>query len=234
MKEKKTDLAIDTNKKTSFFKKANGTQKLVFCSLLAFGLFAFLLAIKFQILTALMLSWDCFSLSMILISSMIFFTTNAEELSRLAKEQDESLAVIFSIVLISVCFSLFGTLFLLFSKDDNLVSREMHTFVSILGVAMSWPLLHTIFTFRYAHLYYDYNKEKTTHKGGLEFPSEEYPDYLDFAYFSFIIGMTFQVSDVNVRSRKIRRLALLHGLISFIFNTIIVGLAITTFVNIKP
>jgi uncharacterized membrane protein len=64
------------------------------------------------------------------------------------------------------------------------------------------------------------------HRGGLDFLNEKRPDYLDFAYFSFVIGMTFQVSDVTVSSSRIRRLVLLHGLISFLFNTIIVALSI--------
>lgn len=64
--------------------------------------------------------------------------------------------------------------------------------------------------------------------GGISFPSKEAPDYVDFAYFSFVIGMTFQVSDVQVESRLIRRFVLMHSLISFVFNTIIVALTINT------
>jgi uncharacterized membrane protein len=70
----------------------------------------------------------------------------------------------------------------------------------------------------------DDEKDKVT--GGLEFPDEKNPDYLDFVYFSFVVGMTFQVSDVEISSRPIRRLVLLHGLISFAFNTAIVALSI--------
>ena len=61
---------------------------------------------------------------------------------------------------------------------------------------------------------------------GLEFPEEKQPDYLDFSYFSLVLGMTFQVSDVQITSRKFRRLAALHGLLSFLFNTVIVALTV--------
>ena len=62
--------------------------------------------------------------------------------------------------------------------------------------------------------------------GGLEFPSEKRPDYLDFMYFSLVLGMTFQVSDVQITARKFRRLAAAHGLLSFLFNTIILALTV--------
>ncbi len=88
-------------------------------------------------------------------------------------------------------------------------------------------LVHTIFTLRYAHIYYGTDDEQNR-VGGLEFPDEENPDYLDFAYFSFIIGMTSQVSDVSIHSKRLRRLGLLHGLIAFFFNVTIIALSINT------
>ena len=175
-----------------------------------------------------MYSWDLFCLSMITINWIIFFSTTKDHLYLMAKKQDESLPVIFIIVLITVCFSLLGTVVLILNKDVN------SSVVSLIGVGLSWMLLHTIFTIRYAHFYYDINDMKSsTHSGGLEFPKENEPDYIDFAYFSFVIGMTFQVSDVSITSRRIRRMALLHGLISFVFNAIIVALTISILANLK-
>ena len=99
--------------------------------------------------------------------------------------------------------------------------------ISISGMVLSWVLIHTIFTLRYAHIFYDNNKEKPEiHAGGLEFPEDAKPDYLDFAYFSFVLGMTFQVSDVQVTSKRLRRLALLHGILAFGYNTIMIALTI--------
>ena len=84
-----------------------------------------------------------------------------------------------------------------------------------------------MFTLRYAHLYYGNRSSKNQRPGGLDFPHEDEPDYLDFAYFSFVIGMTSQVSDVAIGSRTIRRTALVHGLLSFGFNAIIIALTIS-------
>jgi uncharacterized membrane protein len=80
------------------------------------------------------------------------------------------------------------------------------------------------FAYRYAHEYYA--DTDAGPEGGLNFPGEDAPDYLDFIYFSFVLGMTFQVSDVNITGRKMRRLATLQGLIGYMFNTVVLALTI--------
>jgi uncharacterized membrane protein len=97
--------------------------------------------------------------------------------------------------------------------------------LSITGIISSWVMLHSIFTLHYAHLYYSKIKGTAT-ACGLDFPEEKKPDYIDFAYFSFIIGMTFQVSDVTINSRIIRRTVLAHSLLAFALNTFVVALTI--------
>lgn len=175
-----------------------------------------------------MYSWDLFCLSMIFINWIIFFSTTKDQLYLMVKNQDESVAVIFIIVLVIICFSLLATVILIINKDIKSL------IVALLGVGFSWLLLHTIFTIRYAHLFYDSGESKNgPHSGGLDFPKEKEPDYIDFAYFSFVIGMTFQVSDVQVTSRGFRRMVLMHGFISFIFNAIIVALTISILANLK-
>jgi hypothetical protein len=93
---------------------------------------------------------------------------------------------------------------------------------------VSWLLIHRVFTLRYAHVFYRSKQELDVDGsgGGLIFPGKGNPNYRDFAYFSFIIGMTCQVSDVSVTSHSMRLLALLHGLLSFAFNTVILALSI--------
>lgn len=180
-----------------------------------------------------MFGWNIFCFSMIVISWIIFFTTSRDQLQFLAKKQDESLPVIFALVVFLVCFSLFGSL-LLMKKDFFSDGAELSRAISLLVVGFSWILLHTIFTIRYAHKYYDKSKnDSNVHFGGLDFPNESEPDYVDFAYFSFVIGMTFQVSDIIITSGTLRRLVLIHSLISFAFNAIIVALTISIIANLK-
>jgi uncharacterized membrane protein len=203
---------------------------------LGIGLIAFvtLLATGFELLTGIMIGWDTFGMCLLFLSWLTFFYTNTKELCLQAQKQDESRYTIFLIVLASVCISLVGILFVLKNTDESLIRKNLHTIFSMLGVALSWFLLHTTFTLRYAHLYYSQTLTQEHEHGGIDFPEKnDRPDYLDFAYFSFVIGMTFQVSDVQISSANIRRVVLLHSLVSFIFNTIIVALTVSTLSNLN-
>ena len=93
--------------------------------------------------------------------------------------------------------------------------------LSILTIAVSWTMIHTSFALHYAHDYY-----RPREPGGLKFPDEDKPDYWDFVYFSFVIGMTAQVSDVAITDRTMRRTATAHGVISFVFNTALLALMV--------
>jgi uncharacterized membrane protein len=95
--------------------------------------------------------------------------------------------------------------------------------LSIVSVGIAWLVTHTAFTLRYAHLYYREDREGI---GGLEFPGGARPNYFDFAYFAFTIGMCFQTSDVCISSSQLRRAALLHALVSFAYNTLILALVL--------
>ena len=92
----------------------------------------------------------------------------------------------------------------------------------------SWALVHTVYGLRYAHAFYGDSDEPGVHQhaGGLIFPGDRPPDYFDFAYFSFVVGMTCQVSDVQITSRRMRRITLIHSVLSFGFNTLILALLI--------
>lgn len=94
------------------------------------------------------------------------------------------------------------------------------TAMSVVSVALSWCLVHTMFTLHYAHQYY------IEPVGGIDFPGGEAPDYRDFAYFSFAIGMSFATSDINISGRAVRHIALRHALVSYFFGAVIVGLVI--------
>jgi uncharacterized membrane protein len=95
-------------------------------------------------------------------------------------------------------------------------------------ILLSWLLAHTVFALHYAHAYF--NDVAANRPRGLDFPGEhDDPDYWDFLYFSFVVGMTAQVSDVQVLTRSWRRLVLAHGILAFLFNTIVLALSINLF-----
>jgi uncharacterized membrane protein len=173
-------------------------------------------------------AWIVFALTIIILDWIAIFGSHPLEVRKIAKLQDSSRYLLFLFVIVASVMSLVAIIFLLKSSKGNSSSVAGHVTLAMTAVIISWVLVHTIFTIRYAHLYYDTDKDDGTPKkgGGLQFPDETEPDYLDFAYFSFVIGMTFQVSDVEISSRQIRRNALVHSLISFAFNTAIVALSI--------
>ena len=170
-------------------------------------------------------TWDFFSLCLVAMAWITMLGANPQNVRRDAKLQDSSRTVIFVFVIVSACSSLLALGALLGPMKD--LPREKlaeHLLLSITTVVSSWALVHTVFSLRYAHSFYGASREAGG--AGLQFPDEAEPDYLDFAYFSFVIGMTCQVSDVQITSRPIRRLAMLHGIVSFAFNTVILALTI--------
>lgn len=98
--------------------------------------------------------------------------------------------------------------------------------LAVTAIVSAWFLTHATYALHYAHLYYGTAASDRKPEGGLEFPGDEAPSDRDFAYFAFVLGMTFQVSDVAVSSRKLRSLALWHGLLSFWYNVAILALSL--------
>lgn len=178
-----------------------------------------------------MFVWIAFSGTFLILSWIVIFSSHPKGLKNIAGNQDTSRTLIFLFVLFAAFISVFAIIALL--QQAPHASKKGLTFYILLAataVFCSWTLIHTLFTLRYTHLYYTYpDHDAHVHGeplGGLEFPGNTMPDYLDFAYFSFVLGMTFQVSDVQITSSGIRRLALLHGFLSFVYNTIIIALSI--------
>jgi len=212
-------------------------------ALIVFGLTSGNISLK----TQLIVTWITFAVIMLLLYWSTIFTVHPLDMKKVARMQDSNRTLIFIFVLAAAVASLFVVVLLLSStKELSGVELSLQVVLSVSAVTCSWAMVHTIFAFRYAHLFYELltpefkSKSELQTKGdlksdeeleskyteGLEFPKEQKPDYLDFAYFSFVIGMTFQVSDVEISSKRIRHLALMHGLVSFAFNTIIVALSI--------
>lgn len=170
--------------------------------------------------------WDAGALAFIVLALHLFAIRPPERMSAEAEAQDEGKWTLFWVMLLGAIFS-FAALSGEFSDIKTLprVERGLHVALVAATLILSWLLTHFVFTFRYAHEWYARDGHGQV-KGGLQFPSDDQPDYIDFLYFSVVIGMTFQVSDVQITARRLRRLALLHGLLSFLFNTVIVALTV--------
>ena len=169
--------------------------------------------------------WVTFALTFIIISTIVFFQLPVSEIVKKANQEDGSRTFVLISILVSSFASMLNVLSLMLSS--NMQTEETLTvIIAIMGMIVSWLLVHIIFTFHYTNMYYSNYSESTSVDSPLIFPGKAQPDYLDFAYFSFVLGMTFQVSDVGIASQRIRRVALVHGLLSFMLNTFVVALTI--------
>lgn len=142
-------------------------------------------------------------------------------------ERESRMAVLFIVSFGSVfaMLALFAQLMAL--KSEHGSDRDISIAVSVLTILLSWLLIHTVFALFYAHEFHSEGKGGARGSGGgLEFPDDRTPDYLDFLYFSFVVGTTAQTSDVAVCSRAMRRVVMLHGILSFFFNTAVIALAV--------
>lgn len=145
-----------------------------------------------------------------------------------ATREDPSRAVSDLLVLFASLASLGAIVFLLVQEHATpLEVRGSLAGVAVVSVALSWGLIHTLFTLRYASLYY-WDQE-----GGIDFNQDEPPRYSDFAYLAFTLGMTFQVSDTNLQTNDIRATAMRHGLLSYVFGSVILATLINLIVGLS-
>ena len=137
-----------------------------------------------------------------------------------AEKEDEGKVAVLVLTVIATLASL-AAIILLLGQGDGPNSPPQLIFASA-TVLLSWAFVHLIFATHYAHEFYSEGPAAS----GLKFPASNKPDYLDFIYFSFVIGMTFQVSDVAVTSRPIRRTVLAHAIVAFLFNVALLAIVI--------
>lgn len=174
------------------------------------------------------LAWDIGALLLLALTALLFASESKDAaMAANAERQQEGEWTAFWVVLAGVAFSFVAlTQELANVKDLTAAARSLRVGLVAATLMLSWLVTHAVFALRYAHEYYTASVAGGPIDGGLDFPGDQHPDYWDFGYFSLVLGMTFQVSDVQITSRKLRRLAAVHGLIGFLFNTVIVALTV--------
>jgi uncharacterized membrane protein len=172
-------------------------------------------------------AWDAGALALLLMCAAWFAGASPGDMESNAAAQEEGEWTLFSLVVIGATAS-FAAIVGEFGSMKNVTGAARDLKVELVGatLALTWLLTQAVFALRYAHEFYTRTNDAPTLDRGLEFPREPCPDYWDFFYFSAILGMTFQVSDVQITSRKLRRLATVHGLLGFLFNTVIIALTV--------
>jgi uncharacterized membrane protein len=176
-------------------------------------------------------TWNTFAFFVLTSDWLTILTTPQQKLRTHAQQQDFSRTVIFVFVVAAACAALFAVGFLIgVGRSETRGHFTVHLILGLMTVVFSWSLVHTVFGLRYAHTFYGDSDQpgESRHAGGLTFPGGRMPDYFDFAYYAFVVGMTCQVSDVQITSHRMRRLTLLHSVLAFGFNTMILALLINT------
>ena len=180
----------------------------------------FLLPGSLRLVTRLLIAWDIFISVYLLLVYIMMFRCGLAHIRRNAILQDDGRFLILLMTALGAFASIAAIVFELGASHRSAMDLTLAT----LTIALSWATVHTTFALHYAHDYYRGPKP-----GGLQFPSgdqHEHADYWDFVYFSFVIGMTAQVSDVGITDKTIRRTATAHGIVSFIYNTALVALMV--------
>lgn len=175
----------------------------------------------------LLLSWDLGALAYLALAWMTIARADLTMTRIRARSYDQNGYVIFLLVLAAACASVVAIGFVMGEiKHLSDWAKAGHLTLSITALVLSWMLIQTLFVFHYAREYYGRGSSEGASLEGLKYPGSEQPDYLDFAYYSFVVGMTSQVSDVAVTTRRMRRTTLAHGVLSFVFNIAILALSI--------
>jgi uncharacterized membrane protein len=171
--------------------------------------------------TKLLIGWDAGLIVYLVLAGEMLMRAELAHIQSRAKQEDEgALALLF--LPVAAAIASMAAIFAQLSVAKNSGAAGWHVTLALVTVALSWTFIHTLFAFHYAHEFYGNGGRAN----GLIFPGKDRPDYGDFAYFAFVVGMTFQVSDVQISNRLIRRLVWAHGVLAFLFNTAILAVTV--------
>lgn len=175
--------------------------------------------------TRLQIGWNTAIWLYLFMILKMMWRLDTEHILERAKQQDEGKWMILTVALIAivVCFISIAVQLSHVPKDQAII-KTILILLTIGTIFSSWLLLHTLFAIHYAHDYYLAKSRQVD--GGLDFPKTDQPDYLDFVYFSYIIGTSAQTADVSITSSQLRHLNIFHCVLAFIFNTVILAVAI--------
>ena len=178
-----------------------------------------LLSTHWRIPTCILVGWDS---GVVLYLALIFWIMERWPIERIRQRacvEDEGAAALLVLTTASALASLAAVI-----SELGHAPGAYRVALGAVTILLSWAFMHVIFALHYAHEYYGEGKDERI--GGLEFPGKQDPDYWDFLYYSLVVAMTAQVSDVQITSKAIRRLTTVHGVVAFFFNVIVLALTV--------
>ena len=190
---------------------------------------AFALPSAWRSTTRLLIAWNAGCWLYFVLSAWLIAQSSEQSIRRRARVTDEGK---FAILLLTILAAgaAFGAIVAQLGQIKEMSYKGPHIALAGLTVLSAWALIHLTFALHYAHEYFDEiataGAGVSARRGGLNFPGDEEPDYLDFLYFSFVIGVASQTADVAVTSKFMRRNALVHCVLAFLFNSALLALTI--------
>ena len=172
---------------------------------------------------------DVFYLVFLALIFVMVARQTPSDLKRRAKTEDEGIVVVLVVILATMAFFTYGVFTALNKKHGIEVPALV---LAAVGAPLGWAVLHTVMAFHYADVHYFDDPDVQGDEKDLEFPGSGDPGPWDFLYYSFVVGMTAQVSDVQVLTTVMRRATLLHGIVSFFFNTVFIAMAVNAAVTL--
>jgi uncharacterized membrane protein len=173
--------------------------------------------------TKLLAGWDIGVGLYLALAFHLMARSDAHRIRRRASLQDEGQLTMLVLTVSAAAASL-AAIFAELGSSGGATREARQLILATATIVLSWAFIHAMFALHYAHEYYGEGRDHRT--GGMTFPGPDEPDYWDFAYFSFVIGMCAQVSDVVVTSRVVRRTVLAHSVVSFLFNAALLALTV--------
>lgn len=178
---------------------------------------------EWRFATRALVGWDVGVALYLAAAFEIVNRADIDHIRRAAATQDEGRFGVLVLTVIAATASIGAIVALLGAPVAGAARDPMYLILATITIVLSWAFIHTIFALHYAH---DFYGERGAKQPALQFPGNEKPDYWDFIYFSFVIGMTSQVSDVTVASKLIRRTVAAHGVVAFLFNVALLALTV--------
>jgi uncharacterized membrane protein len=201
-----------------------------FYTALACGLIAFAVGRMAGLPVALLAAGDVFYFVFLGLCGLMIAGQSAQDLKKRAKTEDEGLLIVVVIILATMLFFSIAVFEALGKKHGIEIVPLV---LAAIGAPLGWFVLHTVMAFHYADIhYFDDPATSEDDEGDLGFPGKDEPCAWDFLYFSFVVGMTAQVSDVVVKTTVMRRAVLWHGVVSFFFNTVFIAMAVNAAVSL--
>jgi uncharacterized membrane protein len=177
-------------------------------------------SVPFDWRISVLIGWDSAALVLLARLWPTIWPMDGDQTAAHAVREDESRSTSDLLIVAASIASLLGVALVILGGKQKGANHGLSVAVAIFSVLVSWTLVHSNFTTRYARLYY------SGPDGGIDFKSDEKPKYSDFAYVAFTLGMTYQVSDTDLQSQAMRATALRHALISYLFGAVIIAATI--------